>query len=82
MMLRKRHGTGIKPAVDDFGNTLHLACAFGTTQGYGIDIGTVQFNVVGAVVGHRLEFFNASDAMPVTATAFPDIQGSSPITVS
>ena len=54
MVLSKGHGAGVKPAVDDFGDTLHLLAALRTLDGHSVHIGPVQFDVVRAIVGHFL----------------------------
>ena len=52
MMLGKRHGAGIKPAVDHLRHTLHLSAALGTGDGHPIDKGAVQLDILRTVVRH------------------------------
>ncbi len=42
MPLGIRHGTGVKPAVDNLRRAVHDPPAFGALQGDGIDHGLVQ----------------------------------------
>ncbi len=44
MMLCKRHCTGIKPAVDYFGHTMHLLAAVRAGDNDRIDVRTVKFH--------------------------------------
>ncbi len=53
-MLCKRHGTGIKPAVDHLRHTMHLFAALGAGDGYIVNVWAVQLDVIRAVVGHAL----------------------------
>ena len=46
MVLSKGHGTGVKPAVDDLRNTVHLLSAFRTGDGHVIDKGPVQLHLI------------------------------------
>ena len=43
MMLCKRHCSGVEPAVDYLGNTLHLLAALGAGDGDLVDIRTMEF---------------------------------------
>ena len=52
MMLCERHGTGIEPAVDHLRNTVHLLAALRALDGNGIDVRTVQLNILRTVIGH------------------------------
>ena len=82
MMLCERHGTGIEPAVDHLRNTVHLFAALRTLDGNGIDVRTVKLNILRTVIGHGLQLFNASDGMLMTTLTLPDVQRSSPVTVT
>ena len=73
VMLGKGHGARIEPAVDDFGHPLHLLAALRTFDGHRVHIGPVQLDVVGAIVGHFLQFRNAADGVAVSALALPDV---------
>ena len=42
----------------------------------------MQLNILRTIVGHRFQFRDGTDRMPVPAGAFPDIQGRSPVPVS
>ena len=82
MVLCERHGTGIEPAVDNFRYTVHLLAAARAGDGNGIDVGAMQLDIVRAVLRHALQLFNASDRMLMAALALPDIQRSTPVTVT
>ena len=81
-MLCEGHGTGIEPAVDHLRNTVHLFAAFRAFDGNGIDVRTVQLNIIRAVVGHGFQLCDASDGMLMAALTLPDVQRSSPVTVT
>ena len=85
MMLRERHGSGVKPAVDDLRHSLHgLLPAFRAGADELVDIRPVQLD------GHRvfssavlLQLFAASDADLLSAfPALPDRKRRAPVTVS
>src|SRR5699024_3398615 len=80
VMLCKRHGTAVKPAVDYFRHAVHLSAALRTLDGHCIDVWAVQFDVIRTVVGHFFQFFNASDGMHMSALALPDVERSTPVT--
>ena len=82
VVLRKGHGTGIEPAVDDLRHTVHLLAALGAADGHGVNEGTVQLDVLGAVVAHLLQFLNGTNGMALAAFALPDVEGGAPITVA
>ena len=82
MMLGKRHGSGVEPAVDHLRHPLHLFSALGADHSYIVNVGAVKLNVVGTVVGHALKLRNASDGVLVAALTLPNIKGSTPVTVS
>ena len=42
MMLCKRHCSGVEPAVDHLGNTLHLLAALGAGDGDLVDVRTME----------------------------------------
>ena len=50
MPLSKGHRARVEPAVDNLADTLHLAAALGTGDGYRVDEGAVKLNVLGAVL--------------------------------
>ena len=50
MMLCKRHGSGIEPAVDHLRYPVHLFAADRTLDRHGVDIRPVQFDLIGTVV--------------------------------
>ena len=82
VVLCKRHGAGIKPAVDNFRHTVHLFAALWTFYRNFIYIRTVELNIVRAVVRHGLQLLNTADRMLVSAFTFPYIQRCSPVTVA
>ena len=62
---------------------MHLASALRAFYRYRVDVGTVQLNVVGAVVAHLFKFGYASDRVAASAVgAFPDVERSTPVTVT
>ena len=83
MMLCKRHRTGVKPAVDNFGYTVHFAAAFRTLHGNGIDVRSVKLylGILGIAAPFR-QLCAAADAFLMTAAAFPDVKRSAPVTVT
>ena len=52
VVLRKWHGTAVKPTVNYFRYTMHRLATFRTTNRYVIDIWTVKFNIIWTVIGH------------------------------
>ena len=82
MVLRKGHGAGIEPAVDDLGDTVHLFAALGAADGHGVDEGTVQLNVLGAVVAHLPQFLDGTDGMALAAFTLPNVKGGAPVAVA
>ena len=82
MPLGKRHGTGVEPAVDNFRYTVHFLTTFRAFDGHGINVRTVQFDIVRAVVAHFLEFGNGANRVLMTAFAFPNRQRRAPVTVT
>ena len=50
MVLRVRHGTAIKPAVDDFRYSLHLLSAVRAGKGQHIYIGLMKLNMLIAYI--------------------------------
>ena len=50
MPLGERHGAGIEPAVNNFRHALHLAAALRALDGYGINVRTMQLNILRAVI--------------------------------
>ncbi len=81
-MLRERHGAGVKPAVNDFWNAGHFAAALGAFQLYRVNIGAMEFDFVRAAYSHAAQFFDATDAMPVPAGAFPNIEWGAPVPIA
>ena len=74
MMLRERHCSGIEPAVDNLGYTLHLPAALGAGNGDLIDVRTMELYGLGLLIAaHLVQFFTAADGMLVSAFALPDI---------
>ena len=82
MVLRKGHRAGIEPAVDDLGDTVHLFAALGAADGHGVDEGTVQLNVLGAVVAHLPQLLDGTDGMALAAFTLPDVKGGAPVAVA
>ena len=85
VMLRKRHRSGVKPAVDDLRDSLHAVFAAFRTGAYIlVDIRPVQFygqSVFSA--GHLLQFFAGTDADLLSAVlTLPDRKRSSPVAVA
>ena len=81
-MLCERHGAGVEPAVDDLGDAVHLAAAVRAGEGHAVDVGTVQLDVVRAILGHGLELRDRADAVALAAGALPDVQRGAPIAVA
>ncbi len=54
MVLCKRHGPGVEPAVNHFRHPVHFPAAFRALDCHRIDVGAVQFNFLRAVSGHFL----------------------------
>ena len=81
-MLCEGHRTGIEPAVDHLWNTVHLFAAFRAFDGNGINIRAVKLNIIRAVIGHGFQLGDASDGMLMAALTLPDVQRSSPVTVT
>ena len=84
MILRKRHGSGIKPAVDYFRHTLHKLAAVRTGKCHFVNIRAVKFylrhfrpSATLCQLGPTADTFLMSAAL-----AFPYIQRRSPIAVS
>ena len=82
MPLCKWHRTGIEPAVDNLRYTLHLAATIRTLDRHCINVWTVQLDIIRAVVAHRFQFLDRTDCMTLATRALPDIQWSSPVTVT
>jgi hypothetical protein len=53
-MLCKWHCTRVEPAVDNFRYTLHLLAALRAADGNSVNVWTVKFNIIRAVVRHAL----------------------------
>ena len=81
-MLGKRHRAGIKPAVYNLGNAVHLLAAMGAFNSNRVDIRAVQLNIVRTVIRKLLELGYTADRMQMSAFALPDIKRSSPVAVT
>ena len=74
MMLRKRHCSGVEPAVDHLGNTLHLLAALGAGDSDLVNVRTMEFYSLRLLIAaHLVQLFTAADGMLVSAFALPDI---------
>ena len=83
MMLGKRHGSGIKPAVNHLRHPLHGFPALRAGECDGVDVGPVQLHALCLFIpaqGGKL--LPASHAFHMPALALPNIQRRSPIAVS
>ena len=80
--LRKRHGTGVEPAVDHDRFAFHDLTALRTDDLNLIDVRLVQLDIVRAVAAHCLELRTAADDVNVTAFAHPDGQRRAPIALA
>ena len=81
-MLCKWHGSTVEPAVDHFWYTVHLFSTFRTLDRHIINIWAVKLDLIRAVIRHRFQLFNTSDRMLASTLTLPDIQRSSPVTVT
>ncbi len=61
---------------------MHRLSAFRATDGDGVDIGTVKFDVFRAVVAHFTKFGNRANRVLMTTFTFPDIKWCAPVTVT
>ena len=83
MMLCKRHCTRIKPAVDNFRYTVHCLTTIRTGEGHFIDVRSVEFYLgILRIAAALCELCSASDALQMSAFTLPDVERSSPITVT
>ena len=82
MMLCKWHRTTVKPAVDYLRYTMHRLAAFRASDRHFINIWAMKLNVIRTVIGHGFQFLDTSDGMLMSALTLPDIQRSSPVTVT
>ena len=74
VVLGKRHGTGVKPAVDDFRHALHGLAAFGAGERHFVNIRSVQLCLLHCPVSaQHAQLFPASHTFHMPASAFPDI---------
>ncbi len=82
-MLRKRHGSGIKPAVDNLRHTSHGPLTFRAGAGDLVNIRTVQLHGHRRVIAaHLLQLLPGTDALHMAAAfALPDVQRRTPVTV-
>ena len=82
-MLCKWHCSRVEPAVNYFRYTVHLFSTFRTLDGDFINIRSVQLYSLGCFISaHLEEFLTASDGVHMSAFTFPDVQRSSPVTVT
>ena len=81
VILRKRHGTGIEPAVDYFRYPVHRLSALRTANRHLVDERTVQLDLLRAVIRKLMQLLLAADGLHMSALALPDIQRSTPVTV-
>ena len=86
-MLCEGHGTGIEPAVDNLRNTVHLLAALRAGDGHSIDERAVKLRCHHPGSFHDIRVLQlmdtmASDGVLVAALALPDIQRSTPVTVT
>ena len=81
MLLREGYAAAFKPAVQNFGYTLHQAAAMGAFEGDFVQILSVQ--VVGANAACLFDFVNAAEHRFMrTFVALPNGNGGTPITVT
>ena len=74
MMLCKRHCTGVKPAVQNFRNSLHNAATLRTLQSDLIDIRSMKFYGKSLIIaGQFFKLCTAAYTLSVTTFTFPDI---------
>ena len=74
MMLCERHCSGIEPAVDHLGNTLHLPAALGAGDSDLVNVRTMEFYSLRLLIAaHLVQLFTAADGMLVSAFTLPDI---------
>ena len=74
MMLRKRHGPGVKPTVDHLGHPLHGAAALGAGEGHFINVRPVKLHLLGVLIpGQIRKLLTAAHGHGMPALAFPDI---------
>ena len=83
-MLRKRHGSGIEPAVDHLRYAPHGLTAVRTGDGDLVDIRPVQLHRLRRrIAGQLMKFLSGTDGLHVAAAlALPYIQRCAPVTVS
>ena len=82
VMLCKRHGAGVKPAVNNLWNPAHLLAAVRAFKSHLINIRSVQldFYRVGIPASVR-KLLPAADALLMAALALPHIERRSPVTI-
>ena len=61
---------------------MHFLAAFRTFDRHGVDVRAVKLDIVGAVVGHTFKLLDTADRMSVTAFTLPDVERSTPVTVT
>ena len=80
MPLCERHGTGVKPAVHNFRDSVHRLAAFRAGQGHIIHIRSVQLDrFIDIFVCQFHQLFPGADAVQMTAFASPDRDRRAPV---
>ena len=83
MMLRKRHGTGVKPAVNHLRHAFHRLAADRAGEGDLIDIRPVQLHLCRLRIAAALrQLCPAADTFLTSALAFPYRKRSPPVTIA
>ena len=78
--LRKGHGAGIVPAVDDLLDAVHGLAAVRAAQNNLIDIGAMQLGQVNLTDGHIQQLLLAADDVHMAVLTQPDGQRGAPVT--
>ena len=74
MVLRKRHGSGVEPAVNHLRHTLHGLAAFRTGECHFVDIRPVKLHRLRLLVaGQSCKLLTAAHALHMPALTLPDI---------
>ena len=82
-MLCKRHSSGIKPAIQYFRYTVHILATLRTLDRNGVNVWSVKFYLCRLwITSLFCQFGTASDTLPVSARALPDIKWGTPVTVT
>ena len=61
---------------------MHFAAAVRAFDGDSVDEGTVQLDILGAVVRHLTQLGDGADGMAVSAFAFPNVERRAPVAVA